>query len=75
MANTVPVSIDLAWTSDFNYRRNPSLGTADFVNKRYNVPFYPAYIDEVYRAADGAPLVHHGEMVSAEFRHSQLVFT
>lgn len=47
------------------------------IDKRYNVPFYPAYIDEVYRANDGAPLmyIHHGEMVSAEFRHSQLVFT
>ena len=49
----------------------------DFVNHKYNCPFYPAYIDEVYRAGDGAPLqyLHHGEMVSAEFRHSQLVYT
>lgn len=49
----------------------------DLLDKRYNVPFYPAYIDEVYRAADGAELkyLHHGEMVSAEFRYSSLVFT
>lgn len=49
----------------------------DFVNHLYNVPFYPAYVDEVYRAGDGAPLkyIHHGEMVSSEYRHSQLVFT
>jgi hypothetical protein len=47
------------------------------IDKRYNVPFYPAYIDEVYRAGDGAYMqyLHHGEMVSAEFRHSQLVYT
>lgn len=76
---------DLAlWTSDFKLIEVPanlgnpySVEQPDFVNKRYNVPFYPAYIDEVYRANDGAPLmyIHHGEMVSAEFRHSQLVFT
>lgn len=49
----------------------------DFVNRYYNIPFNPAYIDEVYRACDGAPLsyVHHGEMVSAQYRSSQLVFT
>ena len=76
---------DLAlWTSDFKLIEVPAnfgnpypVEQPNLVNKRYNVPFYPAYIDEVYRANDGAPLmyIHHGEMVSAEFRHSQLVFT
>lgn len=49
----------------------------DLLDYRYNVPFYPAYIDEVYRAGDGAQLLyrHHGEMVSAQYRHAQLVFT
>lgn len=72
-----------AWTSDFKLvcLSKPSSQTAEIndelLDARYNVPFYPAYIDEVYRAGDGAPLqyLHHGEMVSAEFRHSQLVYT
>jgi hypothetical protein len=51
--------------------------TPDFVNHKYNCPFYPAYIAEVYRASDGAPMqyLHHGEMISSEFRYSQLVYT
>lgn len=72
------------WTDDVKlYEVEPDLsllyGTAtpDFVNYKYNIPFYPAYVGEVYRASDGAEFryLHHGEMVSAEFRYSQLVYT
>lgn len=49
----------------------------DFISKRFNVPFDPTQIEEIYRASDGAPLdyVHAGELVSCEFRHSPLVYT
>lgn len=72
------------WTEDCKLFEIPADTTKwfdvqepDFVNHKYNCPFYPAYIDEVYRAGDGAYMqyLHHGEMVSAEFRHSQLVYT
>lgn len=47
------------------------------VNLRYNVPFTPMRVEGLYRATDGAELryLHSGELVSAEFRHSQLVYT
>lgn len=71
------------WTSDWKLvcLSKPKSGNGDkdddLWDKRYNIPFYPAYIDEVYRAGDGAELkyLHHGEMVSAQYRHAQLVFT
>lgn len=72
------------WTDDVQLFEVPAdftklYGEAkpDFVNHKYNIPFYPAYIGEVYRASDGAEFryLHHGEMVSAEFRYSQLVYT
>lgn len=42
----------------------------------YNIPFPPMWVEEVYRAYDGARLdpKRAGEFVSAEFRHCQLVY-
>jgi hypothetical protein len=47
------------------------------VNRKYNVPFAPMRVDEIFRESDGGPLsyVHMGEFVSAEFRYATLVFT
>lgn len=77
--------IDLAmWTEDTKLVEVPADLTQlynqqspDFVNRLYNVPFYPAYVVGVYRAGDGTELtyLHHGEMVSSEFRHSAFVYT
>ena len=71
------------WTSDWKLvciskpRSDSSDADDELLDWRYNVPFYPAYIDELYRASDGAPLkyLHHGEMVSSEFRGANLVYT
>ena len=48
----------------------------ELLDKRYNVPFSPMRVEGVFRACDGAELqyLHAAEMVSAEFRHSQLVY-
>lgn len=59
------------WSTDIDdYKKK-------LVNRRYNVPFPPMRVVEVYRATDGAELKykHAGELVSAEFRHAQLVYT
>lgn len=59
------------WSTDIeDYKKK-------LVNKKYNVPFPPMRVVEVYRATDGAELKykHAGELVSAEFRHAQLVYT
>lgn len=66
-ANNEPI----LWSTDIeDYKKK-------LVNRRYNVPFPPMRVVEVYRATDGAELKykHAGELVSAEFRHAQLVYT
>lgn len=46
------------------------------VDNRYNIPFDPMRVEAVVRADDGAPLqyLHTEEMVTAEFRHSPMVY-
>lgn len=46
------------------------------VHPFYNVPFPPMWVEEVYRAYDGARLEPKkaGEFVSAQYRHCQLVY-
>lgn len=70
------------WTAD-NKLVNlsiPSSTTADLddelLDARYNIPFNPMRVTDVVRAGDGAVLdyVHTTELVSAEFRHSQLIY-
>jgi len=69
------------WTSDFKLIKmatQVSSGNEDdeLLDKRYNIPFSPMRVEGVFRACDGAELLylHAAEMVSAEFRNSQLVY-
>lgn len=71
------------WTSDYKLVNIsvPSSDTADrdntLLDERYTLPFPPMRVEAIVRAADGAPFqyLHQEEMVSAEFRYAQLVFT
>lgn len=71
-----------AWTADYKLVNvsEPTSQTMDRDNElldaRYNLPFAPMRVEEVYRASDGMPLqyVHAGEFVSSEFRHTTLVY-
>ena len=69
------------WTSDFKLIKmateaGPENEDDELLDKRYNIPFSPMRVEGVFRACDGAELqyLHAAEMVSAEFRHSQLVY-
>ena len=69
------------WTSDYKLIKmatQVSSGNEDdeLLDKRYNIPFSPMRVEGVFRACDGAELqyLHAAEMVSAEFRNSQLVY-
>ena len=69
------------WTSDFKLIKmateaGPESEDDELLDKRYNIPFSPMRVEGVFRACDGAELqyLHAAEMVSAEFRHSQLVY-
>lgn len=73
----------VCWTSD-NKLVNltiPKSNTMDkddeLLDKRYNVPFAPMRVTSIVRASDGAPMqyLHAEEMISAEFRFAQLVYT
>lgn len=46
-------------------------------DRRYNLPFPPMRVVDIFRATDGAQLqyVHAGEFVSTEYRYAQLVYT
>jgi hypothetical protein len=70
------------WTADYKLVNvsKPIAANGDIDNElldpRYNLPFAPMRVEEVYRATDGMPLqyVHAGEFVSSEFRYSTLVY-
>ena len=68
------VEVDSDFTKLYNVTETDA---ASMVNRRYNLPFPPMRIVDIFRATDGAALqyVHAGEFVSTEFRYAQLVYT
>ena len=70
------------WSSDFKLVDISTTLTGhgelddELLDTRYNIPFTPMRVESVVRECDGAVLqyLHAEEMVSAEFRHAQLVY-
>lgn len=69
------------WTSDYKLVDVSSTDATNrppdtLVDNRYNIPFNPMRVEAVVRADDGAPLqyLHTEEMVTAEYRHSPMVY-
>lgn len=64
--------------ADFTKLYNVTDSTVNAMwDRRYNLPFPPMRVVDIFRATDGAALqyVHTSEFVSTEFRYAQLVYT